>query len=201
EVIRFSEQHVRGLVMEQGGESSHAVILARALQIPMVVRVEQACSLIPAGKEVALDGTGGKVIIDPSSEMQEKYRANDLSTVQSQSTAEQYETADGHPFILRANIGFADELPAMRASGAQGIGLLRTESAYLNNGHLGSEQEQRSLYEVILKETSPDIVTIRLFDAGGDKFFDLAHQEQNPNWGWRGIRMLLDKKKFIRQKL
>src|SRR5699024_8919372 len=69
EVIRFSEQQVRGLIMEQGGESSHAVILARALQIPMVVRVEQACSLIPAGKEVALDGTGGRIIVDPSSKM------------------------------------------------------------------------------------------------------------------------------------
>src|SRR5699024_5538526 len=201
EVIKFSEQQVRGLVMEQGGESSHAVILARALQIPMVVRVEQACSRIPAGKVMAIDGASGKVIVDPSAEIQDKYRVNDLSTVQSQSTAVQYETADGHPFILRANIGFADELPAMLASGGEGIGLLRTESAYLNNGHLGSEQEQRSLYEVLLKETSPDIVTIRLFDAGGDKFFDLGQQEQNPNLGWRGIRMLLDEEKLIRQQL
>src|SRR5699024_7675663 len=66
EVIGCSDEHFGGLIMEQGGESSHAVILARALQIPMVVRVEQACSRIPAGKEVAFDGAGGKIIIDTS---------------------------------------------------------------------------------------------------------------------------------------
>src|SRR5699024_4337517 len=66
---------------------------------------------------------------------------------------------------------------------------------------LGSEEEQRSLYELIVKETDPDLVTIRLFDAGGDKSFDLGQQEQNPYLGWRGIRLLLDEEELIKQQL
>ena len=206
EVIEFAEHEVQGLIMEQGGRASHAAILARAMQIPTVVGLKDASSVIQEDKPLILDGSNGEVVLNPSSETRKKY---DAMATQSADGYTEYEkiarqhnqTEDGHEFVLRANVGFEEELPLLKNYGAEGIGLLRTESIYLNRSRLGSEQSQQAFYETVLRKAQPYPVTIRLFDAGGDKLFNLGQQEQNPFLGWRGIRMLLDEEKMLRQQL
>lgn len=206
EVIEFSEHDIRGIIMDRGGVTSHAAILARSMQIPTVVGVEAASKSIATNELIILDGNRGKVIIKPSTDTRKKY--DDIMTEAARKQAEVQQvcdqpnrTADGSEFTLRANIEFENELPSINRFRAQGVGLLRTESIYLHCDHFDDEQKQHSFYGLVLEHTEPHPVIIRLFDAGGDKLFNLAEQEQNPFLGWRGIRMLLDKKTVLKQQL
>lgn len=206
EVIEFSEQDIRGIVMDRGGVTSHAAILARSMQIPTVVGVKGASQSISANELVILDGNEGEVVINPSSDTRQKYddliaEVADLQEETHQICSKPSKTADGCAFVLRANMEFESELPSIKRFCAEGIGLLRTESIYLHCNHFGDEEKQQSFYGTVLEQTAPDPVIIRLFDAGGDKLFNLGQQEQNPFLGWRGIRMLLDEKTVLKQQL
>ncbi|MCW9708528.1 phosphoenolpyruvate--protein phosphotransferase [Fodinibius salsisoli] len=206
EVIEFSEHDIRGIVMDRGGITSHAAILARSMQIPTVVGVEEASKSIAANELIILDGNQGKVIVKPSTDTQKKYDDIITEAARKQAKIQQVcdkpnETVDGAGFTLRANIEFENELPSIERFCAQGVGLLRTESIYLHCDHFDDEQKQYTFYGSVLEHTAPHPVIIRLFDAGGDKLFNVAEQEQNPFLGWRGIRMLLDKKTVLKQQL
>lgn len=206
EVIEFSERNVRGIIMEQGGTTSHAAILARSMQIPTVVGVQKASTSIGTEEEVILNGTQGEVVVNPTADTRQKYE--DIIEQSAVVRSEEQEicerpsqTKDGHPFILRANIEFEEEVKAVQLYNAEGVGLLRTESVYLRRNHFEDEERQQSFYGSILEQTHPHAVTIRLFDAGGDKFVNLGQQEQNPFLGWRGIRMLLDESSLFEQQI
>lgn len=206
EVIEFSEQDIRGIVIDRGGVTSHAAILAKSMQIPTVVGVKDAAQSISANELIILDGNQGHVVINPSSDTRQRYddiiaEAASFREKTHQICNKPSETADGHAFTLRANIEFERELPSIERFCAKGVGLLRTESIYLHCNHFGDEEKQQAFYSTVLEQTAPDPVVIRLFDAGGDKLFNLGQQEQNPFLGWRGIRMLLDKKKVLKQQL
>lgn len=206
EVIEFSEQNIRGIVMDHGGTTSHAAILAHSMQIPTVVGVENASSSISSNELIILNGNQGEVVVNPTAATRKKYDEMIIRTAEEQSEREKIcekpsQTSDGHPFILRANIEFKEELASVKRFRAEGIGLLRTESMYLRRNHFDVAERQQSFYCSILEGTNPHPVTIRLFDAGGDKFFDLGQQEHNPFLGWRGIRMLLDEKTLFEQQL
>src|SRR5699024_1536707 len=110
-------------------------------------------------------------------------------------------TIDGVPFVVRANIEFAEELGNVKAYNAEGIGLLRTESVYMNHHRFDGLKEQEAFYKHILAETEDQPVVIRLFDIGGDKFLDTDVTENNPFLGWRGIRMLLDKRELLHNQI
>lgn len=206
EVIEFSEQNIRGIVMDRGGTTSHAAILARSMQIPTVVGVENASSSIRTQELIILNGDQGEIVVNPTPATRKKYDEIIARTVDEQSERQKIcespnKTSDGQSFTLQANIEFKEELVAVRDVRAEGIGLLRTESLYLRHEQFGDEKKQGAFYRSILKETTPEPVTVRLFDAGGDKFFDLGQQERNPFLGWRGIRMLLDERSLFEQQL
>lgn len=206
EVIEFSENNIAGIIMDKGGTTSHAAILARAMQIPAIVGVKDASESIGANELLILDGVEGSIVVNPSTETRKKYDER-ISRVAEEHSREQAlcekksETADGHPFVLRANVEFQEELNFVDAYQAEGIGLLRTESMYLHQSSFRDEEKQCDFYRTVLESTQPHPVTIRLFDAGGDKFFDLGQEEQNPFLGWRGIRMLLDQRPLLEQQL
>ncbi len=102
---------------------------------------------------------------------------------------------------MQANIEFAEELTLAQKYHAQGVGLLRTESIYLSREDFENIDSQVAFYSSILKVTKPHTATIRLFDVGGDKFFEKDDREQNPFLGWRGIRMLLDQPSLLKNQL
>ncbi len=206
EVIQLSHQKVKGFVMEQGGHTSHAAIIARSMGIPAVVGAKGTTRHINEDTMVCLNGEQGLVILNPSSERCEQAQAlnegkNDSLEEKIAICSRPSRTKDDRPFIIRANIEFPEELRHVDQFGAQGIGLLRTESIYLDQKEFGSAKNQIPLYEEIAQKTGDHPLTIRLFDVGGDKFQESEVTENNPFLGWRGIRMLLDKRKLLREQL
>lgn len=206
EVISLIKHDISGLIMDRGGVTSHAAIIARSLGIPAIVGTKEATKTITSGKIVALNGDTGKIFVNPSKGTVSRFRqaikdkhrrAEELSEV----IAKESKTGDGHEFILRANIEFPEELDQVKKIKAAGIGLLRTESIYLEKEHFEDIEKQKKFYSTILEGTGSEPVIIRLFDAGGDKFFEVNQKEQNPFLGWRGIRMLLDKPDLLRDQL
>lgn len=206
EVIEFSERNVKGILMDHGGTTSHAAIIARSMNIPTVVGLQEITDVIDSEQTVILNGKNGKVMVNPCDQTKKDYQHLIEQEEKNQADQETIcdepnKTLDGISFTLRANIEFTEELDSVKRYRAEGIGLLRSESIYLQRKHFGDEQMQESFYQAILKETAPHPVTIRLFDAGGDKFFKKGNDEHNPFLGWRGVRMLLDEEVLLRNQL
>lgn len=206
EVIEFTSRDIKGIIMDRGGTTSHAAIIARSMGIPAVVGVQNATNSIKSDELVILDGRNGEVIVHPQKDSRQKYQELMEQEVKTQTDFESVvkqpnRTADGKRFTLQANIEFTEELSAVQQFQAEGIGLLRTESIYLSRENFSDQEQQEKFYQLILESTKPHPVTIRLFDAGGDKFFDDEEREQNPFLGWRGIRMLLDEKKMLNNQM
>lgn len=206
EIISFSNRDIKGIITDRGGATSHAAIIARSMNIPTVVGTKNATEVIKSGDEVVLDGRNGEVVVNPNNETREKY--NSLIAQQSKRQADfvslckkTNETPDGTSFTLQANIEFAEELSIANKYQAEGVGLLRTESIYLSREHFQNIDHQVAFYSSLLELTAPHQVTIRLFDVGGDKFFEDEEKEQNPFLGWRGIRMLLEQPELLKNQL
>lgn len=206
EVIEFSEHNIKGIIMDTGARNSHAAIIARSMNVPTVIGSTNATSEINPDDLIILNGQSGEAVVNPEGETQKKYQK---LIAQQAETLRNYEaicqkpnkTKDDASFCLRANIEFAEEIDTLKKFCAEGIGLLRTESIYLRGEDFGNREKQELFYKSILEDTAPHPVTIRLFDAGGDKLFNRGGEEQNPFLGWRGIRMLLDEQDLLKQQL
>lgn len=206
EVIRLTNCDISGIVMDRGGFTSHAAIIARSLGIPAIVGTKKALDSIGSDEIIAINGDNGTIFVNPSERTLERFnRTIEENRRQREKLNEAIhrnsETTDGQAFILRANIEFPEELERVREVKAAGIGLLRTESIYLEKEHFEDREKQEEFYSSVLEGTGSESVVIRLFDAGGDKIFDEKQKEQNPFLGWRGIRMLLDNKQMLREQL
>lgn len=206
ELIRLTKHNISGIVMSCGGATSHAAIIARSLGIPAIVGAKNADENISDGDAIAMDGTTGRFVVGPSDDTISRFKERmQQARKKEQKLLEIVErdslTKDGHAFTLRANIEFAEELGRVKEVKAEGIGLLRSESIYLEKNNFEDVRQQEVFYSTILKETGTQPVIIRLFDAGGDKIFEGKQKEQNPFLGWRGIRMLLDKRNLLRDQL
>lgn len=206
EVISFSNRNLKGIITDRGGATSHAAIIARSMSIPTVVGLKKATNVIKSNDTVVLDGRNGEVVVHPKEKTCKKYK--NLIKQQSKREAnfevicrKPNKTADGREFTLLANVEFAEELNIANKYKAEGVGLLRTESIYLSREDFKNIDQQVKFYSSILEVTKPHSVTIRLFDVGGDKFFDNDKEEQNPFLGWRGIRMLLDQPQLLENQL
>lgn len=204
-MVALSHIGIGGIVIEKGGLTSHVVILSQSLGIPCVINAHWDRYKLQNGTPVIIDGTTGQVLINPTWKQSQEYkkRKNDEELryhKARQWTREKSETKCGHSFSLRANVEFAEELVNLESNGAKGIGLLRTETVLFEAEDFNVE-DQIAFYSNMLKSTGSDSVTIRLFDAGGDKVINESEAESNPFLGWRGIRMLLDKKKLLRNQL
>jgi phosphoenolpyruvate-protein phosphotransferase (PTS system enzyme I) len=206
EILELSKQGLAGFAVQSGGATSHATIIARSLGIPGVVGCIGLMSVETAnGEEAVIDGKAGDVWIRPDARTREAYarlRRQDATR------RRQTQALVGTPCVmrcgthvtLRANIEFESELGHVRTSGADGIGLLRTESFFMEEG-AGTIAFQRGFYEAAVRACDPEPVTIRLFDVGGDKVTDLLTKEANPFLGWRGVRILLDRRDVLREQL
>ncbi|MEX2362633.1 MAG: phosphoenolpyruvate--protein phosphotransferase, partial [Balneolaceae bacterium] len=204
DLVSFYENGIAGLVMDKGGVTSHAAIIAQSLGIPCVVSTKKAVKEAANCKNVIVDGSTGQVFFNPAKERINEYRKklSELNKVIKKASNDDdvFETLDGFPFRLMANIEFEAELPKVKEFGAQGVGLLRTESLLFGKRLKKSTEEQVAFYSNII-ETIEGPLTIRLFDVGGDKVSVHPIKEANPFLGWRGIRMLLDEKELLRNQL
>ncbi len=197
QMVELSHNEIAGIVMQKGGLTSHAVILAQSLDIPCILGVKWRQAHIRSKDPVVIDGDNGEVLINPgrkeNSAFQKKKRQQELQARQALKVASKpHETACGSAFTLRANVEFLEELPKIQSHGAKGVGLLRTEAILFNQSGFDVDS-QLEFYRTVIENSGDDPVTIRLFDAGGDKLLENGDSESNPFLGWRGIRMLLDR--------
>ncbi|MGV1003926.1 MAG: phosphoenolpyruvate--protein phosphotransferase [Candidatus Nanopelagicales bacterium] len=186
---------VLAFATQEGGPTSHTSILARNLGIPAVVGCKGVRALKP-GTQVLVDGSSGRVVIDPSPEMVAELAGVDatrraaLASVGNAPGA----TADGHAVPLLANIGGPEDATAALANGAEGVGLFRTELCFLDRQDAPSEKEQIGIYRRVLEAFAGKKVVVRTLDAGADKplpFLPFG-EEPNPAMGVRGLRICME---------
>ena len=198
-VVAQLEGHgVRGLVVEKGGLTAHATILARALGIPMIVHASEATKQIRAGDLVIVDALAGRVFINPKPEILRKYDQLEADLQIHQSALKGLidlpaVTRDGVEMKLCANIGQTADAVAAANVKADGAGLYRTEFIFLVQDHFPSEAEQYQFYRTTAEHLQPGETVIRVLDIGSDKplpYFPLT-REANPALGCRGTRLLL----------
>lgn len=204
----MNRRHVLGFATEQGSVNSHTSILARAFGIPAVVGLEGAVIDIIALNPCILDGYTGKLILHPSPETLEHYRALTVAKEKVRSSLDALSgaatrTTDEVEIKVSANIEIVDELPPVKRSGAKGIGLYRTEFLLLNGEEMPDERKQAETYARVASEMAPHTVIIRTLDAGGDKLpvEPLTDPEPNPFLGWRGIRVSLARPAMFREQV
>ena len=199
---------VMGFITDVGGKTSHTAIMAQSLKIPAVLGLEKATGSIEDGKLLILDGYKGEVIINPDDDTiisyQEKaiYYENYISGILRLSHLPS-ETVDGYRMAVKANIEFLEEVVSAKDSGAEGIGLYRTEFLYLRNKGIPSENELYEDYKQVAELMAPSPVTIRTLDIGGDKIFPNKKPltEANPALGLRAIRFCLKEQEIFKSQL
>jgi phosphotransferase system enzyme I (PtsI) len=205
DTILFSRNQVLGYATDLGGMTSHTAILARALKIPAVVGLKEATKSIKTGDLVILDGYKGILIINPEQDVVDEYQNKIKRIAEFERKLEDFKfvpavTIDGRKITILANIEFPEEVNEALESGAEGVGLFRTEYI-ISNGTIPEEDEQFEEYLKVAEKVYPYKVVIRTFDVGGDKIFRDYHREENPFLGWRGIRIGLDKPEILLSQL
>lgn len=199
---------VLGFATEAGSAVSHTAILARSLGLPAVVAVPNLVVESRVGLPAILDGYTGTLILNPTPETREYYeRVQSEKQKAYEELVEMKdlpaETRDGRRIRLAANVGFAHEFNAINRSGAEGVGLFRTEFFLLGAGKLPDEEAQYEHYKQLVEHCAPHEVIFRTLDSGGDKlpFEVLEEKEDNPFLGWRGIRVSLSRPAIFKEQL
>ena len=200
ELLDYGRERIRGLVLEEGGPTSHVAIVARALGIASVGRAENIVSLVENGDAIIVDGVAGEVHVRPPPDVEAAYAEKVRFRAKRQ---EQYRllrdkapvTRDGQRVALMMNAGLLVDLPHLDESGAEGIGLFRTELQFMIAATMPKMNEQKSFYGSVLEAAGDKPVTFRTLDIGGDKVLPYMRtaEEENPAMGWRAIRLGLDR--------
>ena len=199
---------VMGFITDVGGRTSHAAIIAQALQIPVVVGLESATQLVGEGDLLIVDGNSGEVVINPDDDVIIEYQEKHLRHEKYKSSIARIShlpavSLDGHPIVVKANMEFLEEVTAAREHGSEGIGLYRTEFLYLKSKELPTEEELFQDYREVAEIIAPEPVTIRTLDLGADKFASgyEIDREANPALGLRAIRFCLKEPKIFKRQL
>ena len=205
ELLDYDRAKLRGLVVEDGSAQSHMAIVAKALGIAAVGQALGVVDRVNAGDSIIVDAVGGEVHLRPSPEMIAAYSDKVRFRARRQ---KQYEalrdvpavTADGQRIALHMNAGLLVDMPHLAESGADGVGLFRTELQFMLSDTLPRLERQLATYRAVVEEARGKPVVFRALDIGGDKVLPYLRQtkEENPAIGWRAIRMSLDRPALFR---
>ncbi|MCX5514496.1 phosphoenolpyruvate--protein phosphotransferase [Kaistia algarum] len=205
ELLDYDRSRVRGLILEEGGSTSHVAIVARALGIATIGRAGNIVSLVENGDAIILDGDTGEAHIRPPADVEIAYGEKVKFRAKRQA---QYRllrnkpavTRDGVRIGLHMNAGLLVDLPHLEEAGAEGIGLFRTELQFMVASTMPRMNAQAALYASVIEATGDLPVTFRTLDIGGDKVLPYmrSHAEENPALGWRAIRLGLDRPGLLR---
>lgn len=205
ELLDYDRSKIRGLVLEEGGPTSHVTVVARAMGVPVVGRVTGVVALVDDGDPIILDGDEGAVHVRPPADVERAYgeKVKFRARRQAQYRAlksRQSVTACGVPITLQHNAGLLIDLPSLEETGADGIGLFRTELQFMVARALPRTKEQEALYTRVLDAAGDRPVTFRTLDIGGDKVLPYMRTfaEENPALGWRAVRLGLDRPGLMR---
>ena len=199
----------RGIILSTGGVTSHASILAKSFEIPSVVAVEGLMDHVHQNDLLIVDGNAGNVHVNPTQEVIREYDRLERDYAKLNRELGELkdlpaETSDGHRVSLYANIGLLSDVAFAQLHGAQGIGLYRTEIAFLSHRDFPSEEEQYALYKRVVEGMTGKPVTIRTLDIGADKYPTYMRSvaaEPNPFLGWRSIRISLEVEEIFKTQL
>ena len=204
----LNRQYVLAFATDAGSRTSHTAIMARSLSLPAVVGLQDVSAQIETGAEVLLDGYHGLLVLHPSERTLREYeelgrrkQRVEAGLVDLRETAST--TRDGHHVILSANIELPEDIPTVKTSGAEGVGLYRTEFFYLNKSRLPDEEEQFANYRQVASAVLPHPIIIRTLALGGDKSIANLHlpTELNPFLGCRAIRFCLQRPDVFKTQL
>ncbi|NBQ55498.1 MAG: phosphoenolpyruvate--protein phosphotransferase [Verrucomicrobia bacterium] len=204
----LNRQMALGFATEAGSTTSHTAIMARSLNIPAVVGLHEVLSRCESGAPVILDGYSGLLIVHPSEQTRYEYGQIEKRRHEVEQRLEALRdtpavTTDGRRIVLSANVELPEDLPLITESGAEGIGLYRTEFMFLNRVQFPGEDEQTNIYRQVVQSSRPHLAIIRTLDLGGDKL--PTHQgldpEANPFLGWRAIRYCLERPEIFKVQL
>ena len=205
--VQLDRKSIVAIATDAGTRTSHVAILARSLNLPAIVGLRTATSELRGGEKAVLDGSTGVIAIDPSHADLESYRERDrLEKVAEEELRNlaslESVTTDGVRVTLRANVDLPEEADLAASSGADGVGLMRTEFLVLGRTTMPDEDEQYRAYRRVVEAFGGKPVVIRTFDIGGDKLPVGGYpSEPNPFLGWRAIRMCLDRPDLFRTQL
>lgn len=195
----MQKEHIVGVIAETGSRTSHSAILSRSLEIPAVMSVENACSLLQNGDTVVVDGTRGEVVARPAQGILEAYASKREQLLAEKQALRAFVgkktvTADGKQLVVYANIGKPEDTAAVLQNDGEGVGLFRTEFLFMDRTALPSEEEQFTAYRAVAEQMAGKEVIIRTLDVGGDKDIPYLHmeKEENPFLGHRAVRYCLD---------
>ena len=204
-LLDYDRARLRGLVLEEAGATSHIAIVARAMAIPAVSDVPNISEIVEHGDAIIVDGVTGEVHLRPPADLEAAYveKARLRARRQDQYRAlrdTQSVTLDGVPIGLHMNAGLTIDLPHLEETGAQSIGLFRTELQFMLATRFPRLDAQEAFYRTVLDAAGERPVTFRTLDIGGDKVLPYmkGEEEENPALGWRAIRIGLDRPALLR---
>ncbi|WP_242098239.1 MULTISPECIES: phosphoenolpyruvate--protein phosphotransferase [unclassified Sphingomonas] len=202
ELLEYDKRRLKGVILEEGSLTAHVTIVARAMGVPVLGRVRDVRRLIAEGDLLLLDVIEGNVFVRPSLAMEEAFEAR-LQLRQKRKAAFAAlrdvppVTKDGHRLTLLVNAGLRDDVAALDVTGADGIGLFRTEFQFLVSATLPQRERQQRLYKEVLDAAGDRPVVFRTVDIGGDKALPYLKEEsgveENPAMGWRALRLSLER--------
>jgi len=206
ELLDYPRDKLRGLVLEEGAVTSHVVIVARAMGIPVAGQMKGAVSMAENGDAIIVDGDEGIIHLRPQQDVEAAYAEKVRFRARRQKLFRELrdrpaQTKDGEHIHLLMNAGLSVDLPQLAESGASGIGLFRTELQFMVAAQFPRAEEQERLYRQVIQAMDGKPVTFRTLDIGGDKvlpYFQGEGQEENPALGWRAIRLTLDRPALLR---
>ncbi|GLU30066.1 phosphoenolpyruvate--protein phosphotransferase [Brucella sp. NBRC 12950] len=209
ELLDYPRERLRGVVLEDGAATSHVVIVARAMGIPVVGQAKGAVSMAENNDAAIVDGDEGIVHLRPQSDVEAAYAEKVRFRARRQAHYRELRdkpalTKDSVEIGLLMNAGLLVDLPQLAASGAAGIGLFRTELQFMVASTFPRAEQQERLYRSVIEAAGNKPVTFRTLDIGGDKvlpYFRTMGQEENPALGWRAIRLTLDRPGLLRTQL
>lgn len=208
DTAQINKDKISGIIVETGGRTSHAAIIARTMEIPTVVGVEGIYKKVKFGDEIICDGATGKISINPSDKIKQYYKLkkqkeDDIKNNLVEQIGLETITLDGHKVMLEANIGVPADIKNAIKSDAEAIGLVRSEFLYMSRSKLPTEEEQFQAYKEIVVKMKGKPVVIRTLDVGGDKELPYLKipTEMNPFLGYRAIRLCLDNTDIFKSQL
>jgi phosphotransferase system enzyme I (PtsP) len=208
ELMDYQPGRIMGLVLEEGSPTAHVAIVARALDIPVVGRVDAATARIEAGDVIIVDGDHAQVLIRPSEDIRQSAVVAVEARTHRRAVCEGLRSApsvtrDGIGIKLMLNAGLLMDLAHLESTGAEGVGLFRTEFPLMLQDRFPAVDDQTEFYRRVFEQAGDRPVVFRTLDIGGDKHLQyLPHTaEDNPAMGWRAIRIGLDRPAMLREQL
>ncbi|MGB3711007.1 MAG: phosphoenolpyruvate--protein phosphotransferase [Erythrobacter sp.] len=208
ELLEYDRRRLKGVILEEGSLTAHVVIVARAMGVPVLGRAANIRTIVRDGDEILLDASAGSAVIRPTGAAAEAFETRFARSRERQ--AAYASLRDVEPFTrcgtrinVMINAGLREDMSALAMTGADGVGLFRTEFQFLVSATLPQRERQQRLYRDVLEAAGDKPVIFRTVDIGGDKAVpylasEIARQDENPAMGWRALRLALTREGLMK---